>query len=571
MTAAASGKNSNRSVRQFLASKFFLGLLAFVLLLWSLGLSGYWYLTANSPLALLAGGDRPIAAATAFVPAYSPFTLSLLTKPEKLLRLQQAMALPEQRSQLLEETAQLKQNLLKSTGLDYDRDIAPWVGNEVTFAFTDSDVDLDEANGQQAGYLLAIEIAPQQQQQARDFLQLFWQRQSLVGNLPQSEQNSGVRILYSSPDSPSNQRAVTAGPLTSASALVGDQFILFANDVRVLQRSIRTSQTAANLAQNRAYRQAVAQLPEERIGLAYIDTALIGRKAAVTHSFAAVGLKVEQAGLGAEVRFADGGRSPFNSGRTTATANSRSPDEPTAALKFLPANSTLALASRDFNQLESVLSAMGLADSSLPGFLALGQDAATEPDISDGPLWGWADGDYALGQVKAGSDDWILAVLREAEGIGRLDAAARAKGYSAVPIAIGEDEAIAWTRFKALTQGRFSRRASAGSLETEILGLHLQQENYEIFASSLSAMESALLAPQNSLLSAQRFSQAMAALPQPNNGYLYADWPAVAPALARTFLVLKDLERAVQPLMRHIDTLAATRKGEAASVFVQLK
>lgn len=541
---------SNRSVRRFFASKFFVGLLAFVLVFWSLGGVGYGYLIANSPLALLSGGDRPIAAATAFVPAYSPFTLSLLTKPEKLVSLQRAMVSPEGRSQVLQDVDQLKQSLLKNTGLDYDLDIAPWIGNEVTYAFTDTDIDLDEANGQQAGSLLAIEIAPQKQQQARDFLQLFWQRQSLLGNAPQSEQDSGVRILYSSPNAPLNNRAIT-----SASALVGDQFILFANDVRVLRRSLRTTQTAANLAQNRAYRRAVNRLPDERIGLAYVDTALIGDEAS-SHAFAAVGLQVEQGGLMADVQWA-GGRS-----RETDRKNESSLfNGPSAALKFLPANSTLALTSEGFSRLAPALSEAGLSDTLLPNFLQL------EP-LS---LWNWASKDYALGKLKAGSDDWILAVSRVSDGVKGLDEAAKAKGYSAVPVAIGEDEAIAWTRFKASAPGRSSRRSPASSLETEILGLHLQQENYEIFASSLSAMESALLALQDSLLSAQRFSQSVASLPQPNSGYLYADWPAIASTLSQTFPALKALEQVARPLVAHFDTLAATRKDEAASVFVQWK
>ncbi|MGI8934060.1 MAG: hypothetical protein ACR2FS_08290, partial [Phormidesmis sp.] len=55
---------------------FAVGLLAVVLILLSIGIGGFWYLTTNSPLSLLFGGDRPIAAATAFIPARSPLTLS---------------------------------------------------------------------------------------------------------------------------------------------------------------------------------------------------------------------------------------------------------------------------------------------------------------------------------------------------------------------------------------------------------------------------------------------------------------------------------------------------------------
>ena len=543
MTAAVQDLKAEHLNRRFFASSFFLGLLAFAFVLLLAGGGGFVYLTANSPLALLFGGDRPIAAATAFVPADSSVTFSLLTKPEKLVTLQQAIAAPEQRQQVRREADRLKQSLLKNAGLDYDQDIQPWIGNELTFAVADADLDLDPSNGEQPGYLLAIEIASDKQQQAREFLQLFWQRQTLKGRLPKSEQTSGVRVLYST--------AENAESLTAATALVGDAFILFANDLRVLHRSIHVAQTAANLAQNRAYRQAVAQLPESRLGLAYLDVAALRGKAPV-HSFIAVGLSANKAGITADVQFVgmpqtELGRSPANSNRDT-----------TKTLNFLPADSAVAITGQDLSQLARSLAAANLSGNGLPDLLRLGEPA----------LWDWASESYALGQLD-GDGDWILVALRDAEGVAQLDKAAIAQGYSAVPVVMGEDEAIAWTRFKARSQ-----RRTSSSLETEILGLHLQQNTeqgeYEIFASSLSAMESALLAPQNSLLTSARFTQAIAFLPQPNSDYFYADWQAIASALSRNFPIFSRLESAARPLLSHVDTLAATHSGRAAEVFVHL-
>ncbi len=544
MTAAAQGSGVERSNQRFFASSFFVGLLAFAFVLVLAGVGGFLYLTANSPLALLSGGDRPIAAATAFIPADAPITLSLLTKPEKLVTLQQAITSPDQRQQAQREADQLKQSLLKNTGLAYDQDIEPWIGNELTFALTDTDLDLEAANGQQPGYLLAVEIAADKQQQAREFLQLFWQQQSLSGNLPKSEQTSGVRILYSDSNN--------AQTLTTASALVGDQFILFANDLRVLHRSIRVAQTAANLAQNRAYRQVAAQLPESRLGLAYIDTSVL--KAGDSHSkqsFVAVGLGANRAGITADIQLVG---TPTSNLPGAVRSPSIALGTPAAALQFLPANTALALTSQDFSQLAPSLLELGLLE--LPDFLQADQPV----------LWDWASGEYALGQKNAAGDDWILAVLRDADGVARLDAAAIAQGYSAVPVTIGENEAIAWTRFKAGSSGN--------RLETEILGLHLQQNleqsEYEIFASSLSAMESALLAPQNSLLASAKFKAAIAPLSKVSSGYLYADWQAIAPTLSRNVPAFSRIESAIRPLLSHIDASAATREGSAASLFIHL-
>ena len=578
---------------------FAVGLLAVVLLLLSIGIGGFWYLRANSPLSLLSGGDRPIAAATAFVPERSPFTLSLLTRPERLIALQQAIASPDQRRPTDREISQIKQSLLENTGLDYDRDIQPWVGSEITFALTDTDLDSDSANGQQPGYLLALEIAPGQQQQARDFLQMLWQRQSLTtGSPPRRQQISGVRILYDLPGGQRLSREASSSPpqlkdsslaLTAASALVGNQFVIFANDVRVLQRSIRATQTAANLAQNRSYRKAVAQLPDQRIGLAYFNAAELGkigssepdlaepspyRDAADRAAFTAVSLGVTRTGLVAHAQL---------SGQLLdqMPADNAAQSRPEAALKYLPADSVIALASHDLSQLAPTLTAAGLPSLLLPDFLFLepppagGKGTAEKSAVASAPqptqlsseLWNWATADYSLGQVSVGqSPDWVLAVARDAEGIANLDQAVAAQGYSAVPVGIGPDEAIAWTRFRVRPQ----RRLAANSLETEILGLHLQQGDYEIFASSPAAMDSALAAPQNSLLSAERFTQAIAPLPTSNQGYLYIDWPAIAPTAERALPILNLIDVAARPFISHIQTLAATCEGETASVFIKL-
>ncbi len=633
MATAAQKSGANQPLRSFFSSKFFLSWLALVATLIAIGIGGFLSLTASGPLTLVQGAQRPIAAATAFVPANSPFTLSLLTHPDKLVALQQAIAATASNSQASQPTTsrpqaysptasrpsplpldpqqrnrreveQIKQSLLDTTGLDYDRDLQPWMGDEVTFAFTDTDLDQDDANGQQSGYLLAIEIAPAHQQQAREFLQLFWQRQSLAKNPPQSEQISGVRVLYAQ----SNSLTPRPSAITAASALVGDRFVMFANDVRVLRQSIRTAQTTTNLAQNRAYRQTVAQLPERKIALAYLDTALLSNSPKITpakslsdpqpqrqtpHTFTAVGLGITKAGITADIRQA---------ATTARTALSRQLVEEASpkvefdlekmladdsvslellfidALKFLPADTALALASHQLSELKPALTAIGIPENALS---VLFESVSFQP--GQAPLMqGWAMADYAFGQMNTGKDsDWILAVApdleRRGEGVARLDVAAQAKGYSAVPVDIDGREVIAWTRLSAGSRagsrgssGSVRGRSSGNALETDILGLHLQQDAYEVFAGSVAAMESAIAAPSNSLLRSARFAQAIKALTPTDSGYLYADWSAIKPALVRSLPVLQRLEAAARPLVSHVDTIAATREGESASLFVRL-
>lgn len=540
---------------------FFVGLLTIALILLIAGVGAFWYLKAHSPLALLSQRDRPIATATAFVPAKAGFSFSLLTNPDKLVALAQALPGAEQQP-IFDAAAQIKQGFFKNTLLDYDRDIQPWIGEEITIARTDEDLDFDGANGEQPGYLLALEIDPARSQQARETLQLFWQRQSLSGHKPASQEANGVRILYSNHNSQgSAQRQSIA-----ASALVGNQFVLFANDVRAIRHSLRAAETATNLAQNRAYRLAANRLPQNRLGLAYLhlpDTAT-NHGQTIDSSFIAVALSPNEKGLAATALWPQRQRS-LDSGRQPV-------DFRAEGLRFVPEDSAIALDSRNLaqllTQLDPTLAAINLPFE-LPGFLQLQtpskrlQENGLRTEISS---WQWATGEYTLAKKGAGkADDWTLVVQRDPGGVAQLDAIAESKGYKAIPLAIGEQEAIAWTRFKTRTQ----RRQSSG-LETEILGLHLQQGDYEIFASSIVAMDDAIGAAVDSgarsLANSSKFIRATSGLSLKGEGYLYLDRAALSSAIAKSGL--KDVADALMPITDRLDAIAATKEGDIANIFI---
>ncbi|MBE9062754.1 DUF3352 domain-containing protein [cf. Phormidesmis sp. LEGE 11477] len=558
MVTATETSASGRSGRGFWSERFYVVMLTLSSILLLCGAAGFLYLESNSPLSLLGGSDRPIAAATLFVPRQSAFSASLLTRPEKIAAFLQSLESPDQRQRSLQEIEQLKQQFLDKVGLDYEQTIQPWLGEEVTFARTFTDLDLDSSNGQQPGYLVAAEIAPSRQHQAQAFLQLFWQQQALSGNVPSSEKLSGVRILSSTS---------VRSPAIKATALVGDQFVLLANDARVLKRSIQVAQTAENLAQNSAYRKTVAALPETRIGLAYFDLNLFDLNllddARSDRVFAAMSIGLDRTGLVAEaLPSSAASRVPAQVDRS-APANERG--QTPATLSLLPANSEVAIADQTLSRLRSDLAAIGLSADALPALLQ--SVLQLEADSTPSTLENWATGDYALGRVNTGrSHDWVLVVERDEAGIAALDRYAIASGYSKVPISVGEATVTAWTRLKAVQNGQRGR-----DLETELLGLHLQRDRYEIFADSLAAMNS-VLAASEPLVQSARFEQVIGPLAtSPERGYIYLDWPAVAPALSRRFPALAQAVTVTAPAFSHIDTVAATRADEAVSLFVRLK
>lgn len=580
MTSQSSAASRPTTIPNHPSSKtsrpFFIGLFAIALVLLSAGIGAFWYLVATGPLSVLSSGDRPIAIATAFVPADAPFTFSLLTNPDNLVAQQQA--LPDADSQaVLEAARQIEQGFFENTLIDYDRDIRPWVGDEVTIACTASDLDFDEMNGQQPGYLLALEIAPGRSQQAKESLQIFWQRQSLKGNSPQSEQLNGVRML-----SASTTRSEAA--MGSASALVGNQFVLFANDAQVIRRSLRATETATNLAQSRAYRTAVEKLPSKRLGLAYLSTSTFDEsepKPSALSDFATVSLDLTRTGIAATAQLPEkmANQSVLDRG-TSSSHSTQLAKAPTALLKFIPADSAIAFTGHNLSQLEPAIADSGLPIT-LPDFLKLSlpdSHAKSSMQTVQSP-WQWAKGDYAIAQTRSGKSDWILVVERTADGVVQMDEFAQSKGYNAALLNLGEQSAIAWTKLKTRDQ----RYPSGNTLETEILGLHLRpnaapgddsQNSYEIFASSVAAMDDALGASANSLLNDARFVQSTAEASSNADsnleGFLYMNGSAIAPILTQR-PAFRDIDSALRPITRQIDSLTASKSDNILNLFIRFK
>ena len=74
------------------------------------------------------------------------------------------------------------------------------------------------------------------------------------------------------------------------------------------------------------------------------------------------------------------------------------------------------------------------------------------------------------------------------------------------------------------------------NLQAAVQGVHASVGSYELFATSVAAMDSALKIADRSLVSVETFKQATTALLKPNNGYLYVDWAASHPMLEQQLL-----------------------------------
>lgn len=577
---------------------FFYSLAAIVLVLVLISGGVFFWLVAHSPLTLLQG--KPLAPSAAmFVPRQAPVMVSLLVNPDRLEAFRQVVAMPLTRRRSRAEFNQLRQSLLGSTGLNYQTDIQPWLGEEITFAVTTLDIDRQSENGQQPGYLLALDIRDPEQSQA--FLKQFWQKQSLTGRLV-SEQYQGVELTHVNPGLPEVKQTTNQSTsldeqsglkTTLATAKVGDRFILFANHPKVLRQAINNVQVPdLELANTRQYQRALASLQQGRIGFSFLNLPelfawnssgdpsqpLPPQTAAPTYDSLAVGLRLNRQGLLGETALISA-----TGAEADPETNSASPllPQPVQALQYLPANTSFIASGTGLNQLWSQASAglkgydliARLVDQSLEDFktrwkLDLPQD-----------IFAWVKGEYAVGMVPhtpvstdngASRPDWLfVAEATEPDvansAIQHLDTVAQQQGLGVGPL---EGQKIStWTQLVNASTKPTPAELNLTILPVRVVGAHTSVDNYEVLATSLEAAGQALKAPQDSLVNSNRFKAAIAPLPQPNNGYLYLDWPASRPLLEQQFPLLQVVEVTGKPLLNHLRSLALSSYGADAGVY----
>ena len=230
-------------------------IVAFLAIMVSLG-----WVAVNSSLSLIGGGVRAFPQGVMFVPKQTPAMVSLLTNPDKLYGWR-AVSLPlNLRSRDRSDWQEWEQNLVANIGYDYQQDIKPWLGDEITFAITDLDRDSNSGNGAQPGYLLAAETKNTSLATAsiRDF---FSDRSQVT-----AQQYKGANIFSAS-------ATVGANSTPWASAVVGN-FVLFANQPQIIRTAINQAQ-AVNLNLNDAdeYQLALSKIDRAHVGVAYIDVA----------------------------------------------------------------------------------------------------------------------------------------------------------------------------------------------------------------------------------------------------------------------------------------------------------
>ena len=562
---------------------FFYFLIAGVFALLALSAGGFYWLTTQTPLNLLNGGPTTTPAAAVFVSKQAPLLASMLVNPDGIEALRQVFATPAERSRSHAEFEQIKKSLLANTNLDYSRDIQPWIGDEITFALTSPDIYRDSNNGQQTGFLLAV--SSQNADRSQEFLDSYWKKESRADKTVQSELYKGVKLNYkqvpalpknSEFRSPLNRLALpnSSLPPSFATALVSgslasennSNFVLFANNQKVLRDAIDNVESAnLNLNNSPNYQKALQQLTKGRIALGFINLPQpeTEKNPQLSPNSLAVAVGVNRRGLVAETALVTDRQ------QTAIPALS----EPVQALRYIPSASPFAVASTDLSNFWTGLSS-AIATNAEVSKLA----DRTIADIQT--AWGinlpqdifnWVKGEYALAVIPGASNssDWIFAAETSADSqqaIARLDEIARSKEYSIGSFTLRNQKITAWTQLTTSPNyGSENKRKSA--IETEAKGVRATVGKYEIFTTSVEAMDEALKAAETgSLIANQDFQTSIEPLPTSNDGYFYLDWPSSRGIWEKQIPLLRLIELSARPLFDHLRSLTITSTGETAGI-----
>ena len=542
----------------------------------------------------LSGSANPTT--SLFVAQDAPISLSLTVNPDRLLSVSPA-PLNFSKSKTQDELENLRDSLLGLGDLDYKTNVLPWLGDELTLAVTSRDVDRTLADGRQPGYLLALKtndaIA------SRAFLHEFWRVRSAVTQ--QTETYQGSEITYGQVKNGQVKNAqVKKGqiknsqvkksvvqlsdvPFTLASAIVGNQYVLFANSPKVLKNAINNVQVPSlNLQGNAQYQRALGAIDSKHLGILYINlpefTALTGDDSIVrslvqlptvspiTYSTMAMGLRGSRSGLILDTVLVPDDQLSSESDRPTIQTKAIQTTSRTLdILEVLPDRSMAVAVGNDLAELWPTLS------NTVRGYPALEtlQTQALQSLESQLQLnliqdvFQWVKGDYgfAIAPIKPNQQtQWVFAVKRDGQeieqGIAKLDKIARDRGLTIGAVKLGDLTVQAWTELSS---------SQNTQLTANTIAAHTTIGNYEVFSTSLKMLENLANKSEKTLNQSSDWTLATREIDNRNQGYAYVEWNDVQPLLEKQIPGLRLIEILAQPIVTHLKSLTISASESSAS------
>ncbi|MBD0303140.1 MAG: DUF3352 domain-containing protein, partial [Tolypothrix sp. T3-bin4] len=159
--------------------------------------------------------------------------------------------------------------------------------------------------------------------------------------------------------------------------------------------------------------------------------------------------------------------------------------------------------------------------------------------------------------------DWVFVVEKSEgvpEAISRLDAIASSQGLTVSSLTLDNQQISTWTKLTTVINNT-DHGSESINLKAKAQGVHTSLGNYEIFTSSIDVMNQVLKVKDNSLVKNRDFQDSIAAIPQPNQGYLYLDWAKSHEIVERQIPILKLAEVVAKPFLEKVRSLIVSSYG----------
>ena len=549
---------------QYLTKNIKLGfLIAGIIALVLVCLAKFSWFAEKSPVSLVVRNSQPNAAI--FVPKSSPAMVSLLVNPDALQTI-----VPKG------EFSQLRNSLLAKNNIDYQDDIKPWLGDEITLAATTIDIDRDPDNGLETGYLIAL--ASTKPEKSREFLELLFSKRAFSGTNLGIERYKGVKVIYDSPEYSAdvkiqNPKSKIQNNLAGA---VVNNFVLLANHPQVIKEAINNLQAPdLNLINSLEYHKSTQQIPKNAVAVTFLNLPEVAKwqgleLAELTYNSQILSFVLNSQGLLAESTFLT---------NYEVVPPSLPLSQPVGALQYIPESTTLAIAGKNLSKLDNSDVAKlwkqvtaTIYDSSEDGTARLLQPLAKiqhnwNLNFSE-DIFNWVTGEYALALLPNSENttpNWLFVIEKNPElaaGITHLNNIASRSGFNVSSLTLDQQKISAWTKITATSENN-----TPINVETKVKGVHTTLNNYEIFSSDLKTLTAVLSQKQKSLLENPRFQNSIATIPQPNQGYIYLDWEKSQNFLKRQLPLLKFAEVLDKPLFDNLKSLTVSSYNSEPGTF----
>lgn len=452
------------------------------------------------------------------------------------------------RSTLGKSLPQSIDSWLSPLELSFTQDIRPWLGESVAFAITSKDIDHNQNNGRQTGYLLATDITDSEQ--LREFLELFWQRQVVAGTEPTLITASGVPIIAGH---------VAADSRYLATAVVGDRTLLVANDIKVLQQSLRVAQAPALQLASQGCCTPIwinLRIPEfvDWLGLATpahlrLTSAPEWQQLNATAALYAQKLVIET---------------------QLTSLNNLSISEPTALWiesdasqpnQYVPDSLAWVGIGSDFPSLWTTFWQELTHYKQLPLPLQQGQQWLSTQLAGSllKPIAQLSTSNYVVGQWDNGN--WLMAVANtNPTTTKQLDDIAMQQGLTVSQLSLMGQSVTAWSRLST----RLDTRNRETTVETDLVALHTHINDCDVFATSIDGLTASLEASSSPLFKTQQFQHTVQLTNDPSHGYVYGTWDELERLLAsnRWFSLVEPI---LQPWSQSIDAISITSHGQTVN------